>query len=168
MTDLSQIAQNDRGAVMLIVSLMLIVLLTIIGIGAAKTANTEVKLAVNAHHYQRTFYHAEGAVMEAVHNLANSGNPPGALSQWIGTDHMRINEDTVFAYWREDDATKAVIPQPTVVDKANTSYLAVHHTAGTGNSLDMSKPTKHTFTIYGRCEDRCVVILKVGYAAVYK
>ena len=167
MTDFSQIIQNDRGAVMMMVSLMLIVLLTIIGIAASKTANTEVKLAINAHRYQRTFYRAEGAVMEAVHNLANSGNPAGAWPQWIGTDRTRINENTVFAYWREDDAIKVVIPQPAAVDKANASYLVVHQTAGTGNSLDMSKPTKHTFTIYGRSEDRGVVIIKAGYATVY-
>ncbi len=168
MTFFSQILQNDRGAIMMIVSLMLIVLLTIIGIAASKTANTEVKLAVNAHCYQRAFYRAEGAVMEAVHNLANSGKPAGALPQWLGTDRAHINENTVFAYWRKDAATKNVIPQPAAVDKANASYLAVHHTAGAGNSLDMSKPAKHTFTIYGRCEDRGVVILKVGYATVYK
>lgn len=163
-----RIVQNDRGALMMIVSLMLIVLLTIIGIAASRTANTEVKLAANEYLYQRTFYRAEGAIMEAVHHLRNSGNPAGALPQWMARDDMRINEKTVFTYWKEDDATKVVIPQPAVVDKVTSSYLAVHHTAGTGNSLDMNKPTKHTFTIYGRCEDRGVVILKVGFATVYR
>lgn len=168
MTSFARILQNERGALMMIVSLMLIVLLTIISMAASRTANIEVKIAGNEHLYQRSFYRAEGAIMEVVHRLQTSKNPTAALPPWMDRDDTRINENTVFTYWKEDGSSRAVIPQAAVVDHVNTSYLGVHHGTGSGNSLDMSKPTKHTFSIYGRCEDRGVVILKLGYAKVYK
>lgn len=162
------ILQNDRGAVMMFVSLMLVALLTIIGIAASRTANTEVKIAGNEYLYQRSFYRAEGAIMEVVHRLETSTNPAAALPQWMDRDDTRINEGTVFDYWQDDDPNNVVVPRAAVVDDNTTSFLAVHHTTGSGNSLDMSKPTKHTFSIYGRCEDRGEVILKVGYSNIYE
>ncbi len=162
------ILQNERGAVMMLVSLMLVALLTIIGIAASRTAFTEVKIAGNEYRYQRSFYRAEGAVMEVVHRLENGGNPAAALPQWMDRDETRINEDTVFDYWTDNDRKRVVVPRAAVVDNDHTSFLAVHHTTGSGNSLDMGKPTKHTFSIYGRCGDRGQVILKVGYSNVYE
>lgn len=162
------ILQNDRGAVMMIVSLMLVALLTIIGIAASRTANTEVNIAGNEYRYQRSFYRAEGAIIEVVHLLETSTNPAAALPQWMDRDDSRINEDTVFDFWQDDDPNNVVVPQAAVVDNDTTSFLAVHHTTGSGNSLDMSKPAKHTFSIYGRCKDRGEVILKVGYSNVYE
>jgi hypothetical protein len=83
-------------------------------------------------------------------------------------DDTRINDNTVFGYWADDDPNRVIVPQTAVVDNDHTSFMAVHHSSGTGNSLDMSKPTKHTFSIYGRCKDRGEVILKVGYSNVYE
>ncbi len=160
--------RNDRGAVMMLVSLMLVALLTIIGIAASRTASTEVTIAGNEYLYQRAFYRAEGAVMEVVHRLENGGNPAAALPQWMDRDDTHINEDTVFDYWNDDDSNSEVVPHSAVIDNKRTSFLAVHYTTGSGNSLDMSKPTKHTFSIYGRCKDRGEVILKIGYSIVYR
>ena len=55
MINFTHIAKNDRGAVMMIISLMLIVLLTICGISASRTANMEVKIAANEYLYLRSF-----------------------------------------------------------------------------------------------------------------
>ncbi len=162
------ILQNERGAVMMLVSLMLVALLTIIGIAASRTAFTEVQIAGNEYLYQRSFYRAEGAAMEVVHRLENSRNPAADLPQWMDRDDTRINEDTVFDYWTNEDRRRVVVPRAAVVDSDHTSFVAVHHTTGSGNSLDMGKPAKHTFSIYGRCEDRGQVILKVGYSNVYE
>lgn len=152
----------------MLVSLMLVALLTIIGIAASRTASTEVTIAGNEYRYQRSFYRAEGAIMEVVHRLESSMNPAETLPQWMDRDDTRINDNTVFGYWADDDPNRVIVPQTAVVDNDHTSFMAVHHSSGTGNSLDMSKPTKHTFSIYGRCKDRGEVILKVGYSNVYE
>jgi hypothetical protein len=162
------VIQNQNGAVMMLVSLMLVALLTIVGIAASRTASTEVKIAGNEYLYQRSFYRAEGAIMEVVHRLETSLNPAETLPTWMDRDDTRINEKTVFDYWADDDPNRVVVPHTAVVDNDHTSFMAVHHTIGSGNSLDMSKPTKHTFSIYGRSQDRGQVILKVGFSNVYE
>jgi hypothetical protein len=46
--------------------------------------------------------------------------------------------------------------------------MAVHLGVLPGNSLAMSKPTKHSFSIYSRCEKDGMVMLTVGYNNAYK
>ena len=64
MFKITTIMNNEQGAQMIIVSVMLLALLTIISVGASKTANTEISIAANENAYQRCFYNAEGAVVE--------------------------------------------------------------------------------------------------------
>jgi len=61
--------KNEQGYFLIISTLMLLALLTIISIAASKTARTEVQIAGNDATYQRNFYLAEGAAMEAVDRL---------------------------------------------------------------------------------------------------
>jgi hypothetical protein len=53
--------KNDNGSV-LIVSLLLLVLLTIIGAAATRTAQIELRLSGNEKHYNMAFYAAEAAI----------------------------------------------------------------------------------------------------------
>ena len=162
------ILQNENGALTILLSVMLLVLLTIISMAASRTAGTELKIAGNEYLYQRCFYNAEGAIMQAVDLLDTSVSPTESLPDWMGSDETVINDGTIFTYWKEDAETKDTIPKGAAIDTKNTSFMAVHHGVPAGSSLTMSKPTIHTFSIYGRCENKGLVILKVGYAKVYK
>ena len=162
------ILKNERGTLMILISLMLLALLTIISIAASRTANTEIKIAGNEYSYHRCFYNAEGAVLEAADLLDGDANPSAEPPAWMSMDENIINDNTVFTYWEEGAEKKEGIPQAPVIDSKNTGYLCVHHGVLSGSSLDMSKPTKHTFSIYGRCENRGLVMLKIGYAKVYR
>jgi len=161
------ILKNEQGALMIIISVMLLGLLTIISVAASNTANTEIRIAANEYVYQRCFYNAEGAVMEVVDLLEGSGNPLDNLPRWMSLDEEVINDSTVFTLWQDSEKMGGVVPQTSVVDPQNSEYLSVHHGIPSGSSLDMSKPAKHTFSIYGRSKSKGLVMLKIGYAKIY-
>ena len=163
----TSILKNDEGALMIMVSIMLLALLTIISVAASKTANTEISIAANEYVYARSFYNAEGAVLEVVDLLEGSATPLENPPPWLSLDENLVNDDTVFTIWEDRKKMPDVVPQPSVIDPRNTDYVVVHHGVLSGSSLDMSKPAKHTFSIYGRSKSKGLVMLKIGYAKVY-
>jgi hypothetical protein len=163
----TSILKNERGALMIMVSIMLLALLTIIGVAASKTANTEISIAANEYVYQRSFYNAEGAILEVVDLLEGSTNPLGNPPPWLSLDENLVNDDTVFTIWEDRKKMKGVTPQASIIDPQTTDYLVVHHGVLSGSSLDMNKPAKHSFSIYGRSKSKGFVMLKIGYAKVY-
>ena len=165
---IASILKNENGALMILVAVMLLVLLTIVSISASRTANTELKIAGNEYLYQRCFYNAEGAVMETVDLLDTALVPTDNMPDWIGSNDEVINDHTVFAYWQEGGVKSDTIPKYAAIDSESTSYIAVHHGVTAGSSLAMSKPSIHTFSLYGRCEDKSLVILKVEYRGKYE
>jgi hypothetical protein len=161
------ILKNEQGALMIIISVMLLALLTIISVAASKTANTEISIAANEYVYQRCFYNAEGAILEVVDLLEGSASPLENPPSWMGLDEEVINDGTVFTFWGNSEKMEGVVPQASVIDSQNTDYLCVHNGILSGSSLDMSKPAKHTFSIYGRSKSKGLVMLKIGFAKVY-
>ena len=161
------ILKNEQGALMIVISLMLLALLTIISVAASKTANTEISIAANEYVYQRCFYHAEGAIMEVVDFLEGSTNALENPPPWMGLEDEVINDSTVFTLWEDSVKMGGVVPQASVIDPQGTSFLSVHHGIPSGSSLDMSKHAKHIFSIYGRSKNKGLVMLKIGYAKIY-
>lgn len=162
------ILKNENGALMMMTTVMILVLLTVISIAASRTATVETKIAANEFAYQRCFYNAEGAIMEAVDQLDTTVNPRGTLPDWMGEDSAVLNDGTVFSYWEEEAGTDAVDPEGSPVDLEDSGFMAVHQGVLPGSSLAMSKPSKHSFSIYGRCKKDGMVMLSVGYANAYK
>ena len=163
----ASVLKNEKGALMIMVSVMLLVLLTIISIAASRTANTELKIAGNEYLYQRCFYNAEGAIMETVDLLSATVDPKDSFPDWVTSDEDAVTDITVFANWKDVAETSDAIPKAAVIDSEGTSYMAVHHGVLAGSSLAMSKPSINTFSIYGRCENKGRVILKAGYKGAY-
>ena len=165
----TSILKNEQGALMIITSVMLLALLTIISVAASKTANTEISIAANEYVYQRCFYNAEGAIMEVVDLLEGSPNTLETPPPWMSLDEEDINDSTVFTFWQNSDNKDGdgVVPQASVIDPHHTEYIGVHHGIPSGSSLDMSKPAKHIFSIYGRSKSKSLVMLKIGYAKIY-
>ncbi len=162
------ILKNENGALMILITVMFVVLLTVISIAASRTSTVETLIAGNEYAYQRCFYNAEGAIMQAVDSMDNEVNPKDELPGWMGEDPAEINDNTVFSYWEEEAGTGEVVPLTAAIDAAGTELMAVHLGVLPGNSLAMSKPTKHAFSIYGRCEKDGLVLLTVGYNNAYK
>ena len=163
----ASILKNENGALMMMISVMLLVLLTVISIAASRTADTELKIAGNEYLYQRCFYNAEGAIVETVELLSATVDPRDSFPDWVASDEDAINDITVFTNWKDRAETGDAKPKVAVIDSEGTSYMAVHHGVRAGSSLAMSNPSIHTFSIYGRCENKGRVILKVGYKGAY-
>ena len=163
----TSILKNEQGALMIVMSVILLALLTIISIAASKTANTEISIAANEYVYQRFFYNDEGAIMEVVDLLEGSTNVLENPPPWMSLEDEVINDSTVFTFWEDSTKMSGVVPQASVIDPQNTDYLVVHNGIPSGSSLDLSKPAKHVFSIYGRSESNGLVLLKIGYAKVY-
>ncbi len=161
MKKIALILNNEDGYFLILATLMILVLLTIMGVAASRTASTEITVAANEMVYQRNFYLAEGALMEAVDILSNSTdlaeNPP----DWYETVAGVLTEANVQDYW---DAGAEI---STVDDSGNTRFVAGVEGAGAGSSLGVNSPTVRAIGVYGRCEQNGVTMIKVGYLKVY-
>jgi hypothetical protein len=81
----------------------------------------------------------------------------------------KVAGDTdLFGYWTDEDREDGdANPASASVCADFTRLMAVHHGMLPGSSLDMSKPTKHIYSIYGQSRNRGTVMIKVGYAKAF-
>ena len=154
---------NEEGSV-IVFTLMILTLLTIVGLAAIYTANTEVEIAGADYIYQRNFYLAEGAAMEAVDWLDNNTVTASSGPSWIELTSGSLNAATIDDYWAGSEATK---PQASAIDPDHAAYIACYEGVSAGNSLDVSKSKMHDISIYGRCEKRGVAEIRIGYRVAF-
>jgi hypothetical protein len=160
--------KNNEGAMMIVMAVMLLALMTVISITALKTANTEVKIASNEYLHQRNFYYAEGAALEAFDHLEALGEISNGSIEWLMARPGLINfDDHILIYWNAEKQAGDAIPKKASLGAGFSELIAVHHGALAGNSLDMSKPTKHVFSIYGKSANQGLVIIRLGYSKIY-
>jgi len=154
------ILKNEEGYFLILATVMILALLTILGITASRTANTEIAVSVNELIYQRNFYLAEGAAMEAVDHLTNAADLHNKPPAWLDTVPGAMAQDNLDAYW-EGAGIAAIDPT------GNTRFVAGIEGNGAGSSLDVDKTAVHAVGIYGRCEKSGVTVIKLGYLATY-
>ena len=159
MKKIAMILNNEDGYFLILATLMVLVLLTIMGVAASRTATTEITVAANEMVYQRNFYLAEGALMEAVDILSNSADLADNPPDWFVTAPGVLREANVQDYWESNAEIS------TVDDSGNTRFVA--GVENVGGSLDIDKATVATIGVYGRCERNGVTMIKVGYLKVY-
>ena len=156
---------------MLITTLMILAMLTIISFAGTRTSSTEVMIASNEYVHQQNFYNAEGAAIEVVDKLEGLDEVIVSTHDWIST-HEEVPhwDDQIFAYW---DANVEVlnpdeaVPKEASIGAGTTEFMAIHHGILAGDSLDLSKPSKHHFSIYGKSENRGMVMIGMAYAKAY-
>ena len=157
----AKILRNEDGYFLILTTLMILLLLTILGIASSRTANTEIMVAGNEIIYQRNFYRAEGAAIQAMEILANTrdlkDNPPSWLVLTIGA----LTDSTVESYW--DDAGVAITLDPT----GNTRYIAGLDYIALDSSMDMSKPLAYALNVYGLCKSQGNAMIKIGYRKIF-
>jgi hypothetical protein len=159
---------SEDGYMAIIAALGMLVLLTIVCISISRVASNEITMAGNETVYQRNFYLAEGAMMEAVDLLDNTLDIRGNNIPWLDKAAKSLRIDTVENYWdNATEPTESIIPQASAIDAAHTLYVAGVEGVAPGYSLDMEKPRIHSFEIYGRCVWNGTAIIKVGYLAPY-
>ena len=171
MQRLIKIVKNEDGAMLIMAAVMILILLTIISISALRTANTEIQIASNDYFYHKNFYCAEGAAIETVDRMERLVTVDSKDYDWLMNETEDVDNDSnLFGFWNlnnDDRKDGDAAPVASSVCSSHAELMAVHNGVLSGSSLDMSKPTKHVFSIYGRSDDRGLSMIKVGYTKAY-
>lgn len=154
------LSMNEKGSV-IVFTLMVLTLLTIVGLASINTANTEIEIAGAELIYQRNFYLAEGAAMEAANWLDN--NPVTDTGPtWMEMTTGDLNGGTIDDYW------DGSMPATSTVDpNGDARFIAADEGVAAGSSLDVSKTKLHDISIYGRSQKRGVAEIRLGYRKAF-
>ena len=90
--------------------------------------------------------------------------------QWLMNKSEKVDRDIdLFSYWTADDDREDgdANPKNASVCSDYTQSMTVHLGVLSGSSLDMTKPTKHVYSIYGQSNRRGKVLIKIGYAKAF-
>lgn len=155
---------NDDGNILLI-TLVLLLLLTIAGLGALRSTNTEIAISGNDRCYKQNFTRAEAAVMEAAQTMANSTSPatelkppsspsdPDTALTWVNPDPDPASSTDFNPGTQEWDYGTNAVHSPFYNDD-RSGYTTVYKGIAPGASLDMgSATTMRQYEIYGRSEE---------------
>ena len=158
--------KDERGNV-LIYTLLLLVLVTIIGISASRTATIDIQISGNHMNYKKNFYQAEGAAMEAIQRMEGI-DLGGTLPSWISAS---IQPDTFVAQtenaanWDSSFIGGAIAADS---DLDNSKFVVLSEgVIHTGESLDMTKSKIYQYKVFGRCDQKNgTSLIEVGYRRV--
>lgn len=153
------ILKNEEGS-LIIMAIMFLVLLTIACLAASSVSISEVQIATSELIYQRNFYKAEAAAMEAAERLENLADPQTTAPTWINAVSGGITDVNLGNAWAGGDPY--VSPAASTIDSANSQYLASYEGIAPGSSVAMNAPKVHEYSIYGQCSDRGVAEIRVG------
>ena len=162
----TSILNNEEGVV-IIAALMVLVLLTLVGIASTHTSNTEIKIATHELIYQRNFYAAEGATLEAL-DVMESLTDPDATYDWLWenpdtfTDTMLYESDL----WEKNMTKKPADASISPEYAEYTRYFVVHRGIPKGKgSLVMGAGAIHEYEIFGRSssDKRGATTIEIGY-----
>ena len=154
------VINNEEGSTIVLAMLMLAVL-TILGISSINTSTMELQIVHNEKIYQRNFYQAEAAVLEAAQRLSSESN----------IDEIRPSRTTKFTSWlRSSDINLDTLSIFTANDAAsllsnNATFAANATGIVSGGSLGMTKDSNiYGFKIYGYSIDNDGnVLITIGF-----
>ncbi|WP_300667692.1 hypothetical protein [Desulfoluna sp.] len=152
---------NEEGSVLLL-TLVLLILFTVAGLGLLSTTNTELKITQNDRCFKQNLTRAESAVMEAAQLIAyyddTAASPESNLKPTGGNPLLWIEasgfDPFVDGQWRT--APDGANPQTAQASQHFTDtlsgYTAVYEGIAPGASLDVANPTMRQYAIVGRAE----------------
>lgn len=174
MKTINKTINNERGFV-LIVSLLMLMVLMIIGIAATNTTTIELGISGNDKLSKQTFYQAEGVVAEAVRIIFNdsSSNLEDPLQfTWLhldpvgsgiltvggsGTEESDVHSD---AFWTAANSTPSLLP---VTGSQKLQMTAAFRGIIQGGSLSLGSSRVHAYDVYGRSrQNNSLAIIKEG------
>jgi len=162
----TQILQNDDGVAIIAVTLILVVL-TIIGIATTNVSNTEVTISGNQSVYQRTFYQAEGATIEAIDMLESMPNPDTSTAAWLENDLNQVSLGDIEdgAFW--SSGGYGTIPADSTMN--NTQFVVVSEGIISGSSLGVASSKVHQYAVYGRSSSSKggTTVVNIGYLMAF-
>jgi Tfp pilus assembly protein PilX len=136
---------RDEDGSVLIVALTMLVLLTLLGFFVAEIAEVEIQVAGNDRLYKENLYGAEAGALECAQWMQETPKlDPGALS-WLTplASKPTINQIRTNSYWIDTNS------QQSATD-STIRFMAVEEGVASETSLDMTKTTLYSYSIYGR------------------
>ena len=149
---------TDESGSLIVFTLMVLTLLTFVGLVSIRTAGTEIEIAGTELKYQRNFYLAEGAAMEAVRWLDNNPIIDMTGPGWIEMTDGALSGSDLDDFWASDVEC--------AID-AEATYIADYVGLADGSSLDVNKTSLHDITIYGRSTKSGVAEVRLGYRKAF-
>jgi len=149
MQDPRRLSNNEEGSA-IIIALMFVALMTVLGIWASRTANTEALIAGNEVRMQQTFFNTEGGVVEAAFtietedpNQLRDHSPAWLFSETDLPDMTQpVNWD--FDGQDGDDTAVASTLNPDI------AFTVIDRGAAGGSSMLMTNLTQvHAYSVYG-------------------
>ena len=166
---------QERGSV-LVISLILLVLLTMIGITASKTSEIEIMIAGNERVYKQNFYIAEGAAMQGAQimeltDLENVGLPwlmDEDNKNGFGTELPAAAHSDIQAFIHESDNWTDNFSSVLGGLPGEARVLALSKGVVPTSSWKMTSPKVYGFEVYGRSRERSGEgLVSVGYRKAY-
>lgn len=171
----SQCINNDGGYV-LIISLLIMVVLTVIGVAATRNTSIELQIAGNDKLYMTDFYTSEANAflvaqiledrlatdLEKWDLVTDAGNPDGLIEKKeIGDYKLTGNPDEVTIKLKSYINTYG---HEVTTGDAKEKYLAVDKGIAGGSSLALGSTTVHSYDVYGYSSVKNgKKIIRIGY-----
>ncbi|MFZ1984114.1 MAG: PilX N-terminal domain-containing pilus assembly protein [Desulfatitalea sp.] len=155
----------------LVITLMVLIAVTILGIAAVSTSVVELKIARNEREIRETFYLAEGAAAEGVQRL-NAMSAVDLNEQYVSWHHPRkalASHPVDFrdrSQWDvdgigEDNGLQSPLAPETFI-------AAVEWKVATGGSLVQTESRLYQNRVYGLCDKYAAgTIVEIGYYLRY-
>jgi hypothetical protein len=159
--------KNEDGSV-LVLSLCILILLTLLGFFIAAISEVEIQLAGNDRLYKDNLYTAEGGALECAQRMQEAPALVPVTIPWLiplaSRPTLAQIRDNTHTTWTATAQASAPVIDPT----NSTSFVAVEEGVSVETSLDMTKTTLHSYTIYGRrynaaAPQRGRAIVQLGY-----
>ena len=153
---------NSEDGSVLVLALVMLVLLSLLGISASRTAEVEIGIAGNEKTFRQNLYRSEGAAMAGVQMLENETDPDALKNLtpiWL---HPSLPDPNIRSATNWDPANNN---SNQAID-TNSRYLSVYRGIAPGSSLDIgaTPTTLHQFSIYGRAvRNNGEAIIEIGY-----
>jgi len=141
---LKDIVDNEKGYV-LVVSLLMLTVVTVIGIAATRTSDTELQIASNERQHLTDFYSAEGGVIYMLEDY----------TPWLTTAFLTAGE-TAASYGPVDididsDGTNDATVEARYVEDSGTTVPVLPHTGsppvGSGYSVEYFEVHRYLVTV---------------------
>jgi hypothetical protein len=155
----------------LVITLLVLIAVTILGIAGASTSVVELKIARNEREVRETFYLAEGAAAEGVQRLT-ALSAVDLNEQYVYWRHPRIavaSHQVDFrdrSRWDVDGiGVDNALPTPLAPD---TFIAAVEWKVATGGSLVQTESRLYQNRVYGLCDKYdAATLVEIGYYLRY-
>ena len=151
-------AADDESGAAIVLTMLMLVLLTFLGMSATTISMIEVKSAANDKIFKQGFYLAESAAMEAAQKIEDA--PVETLCSrsisWICTQEGMV-DDIGAPGWSGSASSCSSLDN-------NTRFAAVDQGIAAGSSLGMGENNLHSYVVFGRFggpRGRCLV--EAGY-----